>query len=490
MAEAPGRGCSAARFVREGRGSWTDAAPATLVSSRSSAAGNSESAPPRVRCCRTREYRGERSLTLLPQRRRRSRGGFAEARVRRAASAWTGPMSSILHRTQKHAPGGEVRVQELGERGAVHRQRGEDVLRLLTKVVVHDSGRRTDFARARVRRARDGAETWTSLPILNGRLTCSKRRRGRDDSRNRSSPSRRRGRFVFVVAARGWWTRHTATRATRPNVANDRLPARAPGPGPRLNLRRRCPAVVRSRSSPKALLVSSSGRRWRPPSARVPPPPDSPLGSDLPPSFPPRSRLSRGDALTEFPSALVAHRRPVSVSRAIAPSPPVSIAKPRACTRRPSPAPPTTARSTPTAAPPTSPSATSTPRFATPRAPSPSTRTGPRRTTVSARALADAGEWIRARRARSRGPARSPRTIPPRAHAEAAEYEASDLRARAVCARGGHAPRPSMTRLRLARRAARSRRARIAVAIKPCAAPTGSARASRVASHVPSDDAS
>ena len=248
--------------------------------------------------------RGERSLTLLPQLATEISWRLRKPAFARAASAvdWSAAKSFTARKNTRQE---EKSVsQELGERGAVHRQRGEDVLRLLTKVVVHDSGRRTDFARARVRRARDGAETWTSLPILNGRLTCSKRRRGRDDSRNRSSPSRRRGRFVFVVAARGWWTRHTATRdATerRERASSARAPGPGPPPQPSSSVSRRRPFPVESER-----FSSRPRRRHGDRRARVPPPARFTARVDLP-ELSAAIEAESGATLTEFPSALVAH---------------------------------------------------------------------------------------------------------------------------------------------------------------------------------------
>ena len=201
-------------------------------------------------------------------------------------------------------------------------------------------------ARARVRRA-DGAETWTSLPFLNGRLTTETPRRGRFSQPLVSS--RRRGRFVFVVAARGWWTRHTATRAATERRERASSRARA-DPVPRLNLRRRCPAVVRSRSSPS---VSRLVRDDAMATAGARPPRPIHRSGRTSPELSAAIEAESGATLTEFPSALVAHA--VDQSRLAGNRAFASGLHPKPRLYRPSPAPPTTARSTPTAAPPTSP---------------------------------------------------------------------------------------------------------------------------------------
>ena len=76
--------------------------------------------------------RGERSLTLLPQLATEISWRLRKPAFARAASAvdWSAAKSFTARKTRARR---KVRVQELGERGAVHRQRGEDVLRLLTK---------------------------------------------------------------------------------------------------------------------------------------------------------------------------------------------------------------------------------------------------------------------------------------------------------------------------------------------------------------------
>ena len=128
-----------------------------------------------------------------------------------------------------------------------------------------------------------------------------------DDSRNRSCPSRRRGRFRLrrrgsrLVDAPHGDARDATERRERSSSR-----ARARTRSPASNLRRRCPAVVRSRSSPSvSRLVRDDAMATAERASR--PPPDSPLGSDLPPELSAAIEAESGATLTEFPAALVAH---------------------------------------------------------------------------------------------------------------------------------------------------------------------------------------
>ena len=296
------------------------------------------------------------------------------------------------------------------------------------------------------------------------------------------------------LAAGGRATRRRARRDRTSRTIVFRARAR-PGPPPQPFVVGVPPSSVPGRV--RAFLVSSETTPWRPPSAR-PAPPDSPLGSDLPPELSAAIEAESGATLTEFPSALVAHavdQSRLAGNRAFASG--LHREAARACTRRPSPAPPTTARST-SAAPPEP-----RPRRRRRRA---SRRRARRRhrpelaqgaLRVSAARSADARRVDRAPPTRSRG---LPRAAP---DDSAARERATKRRRVWIVARRTFErapprrwrPRAATARPRVtpaSRPTGRRRPSGVGVAVAAnhaTAARLGRAR-SRVASHVPSYDAS
>ena len=182
------------------------------------------------------------------------------------------------------------------------------------------------------------------------------------------------------------------------------------------------------------------------------PPPDSPLGSDLPPELSAAIEAESGATLTEFPSALVAHavdQSRLAGNRAFASG--LHREAARLYTQAIAGAPDDRAlhanRSAANLALGDVDAALRDAARAVaidPNWPKAHYRLG--------RALADAGEWIRAADAFARCLELAPDDSAARERYEAAEYEASDLRARAA-AQVAATRRDLATRLRLARRA-------------------------------------
>ena len=189
---------------------------------------------------------------------------------------------------------------------------------------------------------------------------------------------------------------------------------------------------------------------WRPPIARSRPRP-TPARVGPPPDLSAAIEAESGATLSEFPPSSSRTPSTSLAARAIAPSPPASIAKPRACTRRPSRRPHDRAlhanRSAANLALGDIDAALRDAARAVaidPNWPKAHYRLG--------RALADAGEWIRASAAFARCLELAPDDSAARERYEAAEYEASDLRARAA-AQVAATRRDLASRLRDARRA-------------------------------------